>query len=83
MTKFLEKCPSCGGEIVEKQVTEVLSGGVNTAFVEAKVGICQHCGERLYTPELIKKFEEIEAKLQRQETSTFKPLGKSYQAGAI
>ena len=77
--KYLKKCPSCGGQIVEKEVTEILSGGINTAFVKVKAGVCLRCGERLYTPDTIKRFEEIESKLERKETSEFKPVGKSFQ----
>lgn len=83
MTKYVRKCPTCGGEVIEKEVTEVLSGGVNTAFVTVKVGVCLRCGERLYTPDTVGKFEEIEAKLQRQDTSGFKPLGKSFKVPAF
>jgi len=77
--KFIKKCPVCGGQVIEKEVREVLSGGTNTAFLDITVGVCLHCGERLYTPEMLRRFEEIEAKLERQETSTFQPLGKSFQ----
>lgn len=83
MTKYVRKCPTCGKEVLEKEVTEVLSGGVNPAFVKVKVGVCLHCGERLYTPDTVRKFEEIEAKLQRQDTSGFRPLGKSFQVTAF
>lgn len=79
---MVKYCPRCGGEIVEKQVTEVLSGGVNTAFVRVLAGVCLACGERLYTPETVQKFEEIEAKLAHQQTAEFKPLGQSYQVVA-
>jgi len=52
--KYLEKCPRCAGVVVEKEVTELLYGGVNTAFLKVKVGICLLCGERLYTPEVVR-----------------------------
>jgi len=77
--KYVRKCPICSGQVIEKEVTEVLSGGINTAFIRVKAGVCLHCGERLYTPETVRRFEEIEAKLERQETSEFQPLGKSFQ----
>jgi hypothetical protein len=31
--KLLEKCPICGGELVEKEVEKVLRGGANTAIL--------------------------------------------------
>lgn len=77
--KYVKQCPTCGGQVIEKEVTEVLSGGINTAFLTVKVGVCLHCGERLYTSETVRRFEEIEAKLKRQETSDFQPVGKSFQ----
>lgn len=77
--KYVEKCPRCGGEVVEKEVTELLYGGVNTAILRITVGVCLQCGERLYTPESVKQFEEIEAKLEQQETAEFEPLGQSFQ----
>ena len=77
--KYVEKCPTCGGQIVEKEVREVLSGGIHTAFLNVNVGVCLRCGDRLYTPDLVRKFEEIEAKLENQETSEFQVVGRSYQ----
>ena len=77
--QYVNQCPICGGEVIEKEVTEVLWGGKNTAILHVKVGVCQSCGERLYTPTLIRKFEAIEAKLEQQETSEFEPLGQSFQ----
>lgn len=76
---YVERCPRCDGPVVEKEVKEVLYGGTNTAFLLVKVGLCLHCGERLYTPEIVRRFEEIEAKLEQQETAEFQPLGTSFQ----
>lgn len=74
-----KKCPRCGGQVIEKEVKEVLSAGINTAFLKFKAEVCLNCGERLYTPETVRRFEEIEAKLERQEIADFQPLGKSFQ----
>ncbi len=73
------KCPVCGGEIVEKEVEEVLRGGVNTAVMRVRAEVCLHCGERLYSTETVRRFKQIEAKLERQEVEEFQPLGHSYQ----
>jgi YgiT-type zinc finger domain-containing protein len=77
--KYVEHCPRCGGPVIEKEVTEVLYGGVNTALLRIRAGVCQLCGERLYTPEIVRLFEQIEAKLEQQETAEFEPLGQSFQ----
>ncbi len=74
-----EKCPVCGGELVEREVEKLLRGGVNTAVLKVAAEVCLHCGERLYSEETVKKFEEIRAKLERQETGEFQPLGQSFK----
>jgi len=73
------KCPVCGGEMVEKEVEKLLRGGVHTAVLRVRAEVCLHCGERLYSDDTIRRFEEIRAKLERQETAEFQPLGRSYQ----
>ena len=60
--KLFDKCPVCGGELVEKEVEKVLKGGSNTAIVKVKAEVCLHCGERLYRPETVSRFEEIRKK---------------------
>lgn len=74
-----EKCPICGGELVEKEVEKLLRGGVHTAVLKVRAEVCLRCGERLYPQETVRRFEEIRAKLERQETAEFQPLGRSYQ----
>jgi len=76
----LEKCPLCGGELDHKQVEKLLRGGNHTAVVEVPAEVCLHCGEQLYPPETIRRFEEIRAKLARQDVSEFQPLGQSFRA---
>ena len=44
--KLFEKCPICGGELVEKDVEKILKGGSNTAILTVKAEVCLHCGER-------------------------------------
>jgi len=77
--KYVKKCPRCGGVVIEKEVTEVLYGGGNTAILKILAGVCQKCGERLFTPEIVRKFEAIEAKLAHHNTDEFEPLGQSFQ----
>lgn len=74
-----EKCPVCGGELVEKEVEKVLRGGVNTAVLKVCAEVCLRCGERLYTQETVRRFEQIKAKLERQETGEFRAIGVSYR----
>lgn len=77
--KPFEKCPVCGGELVEKEVEKLLRGGCHTAVLTVQAEVCLHCGERLYPEETVRRFEEIRAKLERQDTGEFEPLGQSFQ----
>ena len=73
------KCPVCGGELIEKDVEKLLRGGIHTAVLTVRAEVCLRCGERLYTQEAVRRFEQIRAKLQRQEVAEFQPLGQSFQ----
>jgi YgiT-type zinc finger domain-containing protein len=77
--KPFEKCPVCGGELVEKQVEKLIRGGNNTAVLHVNAEVCQHCGERLFAQDTVQKFQDIRTRLERNETSSFKPVGQAYQ----
>jgi len=74
-----ERCPVCGGEMAEKDVEKLLHRGIHTAVVRVRAEVCLKCGERLYSVETVKRFEQIRAKLERQEVADFQPLGQSFQ----
>jgi YgiT-type zinc finger domain-containing protein len=80
MMPFLQ-CPVCGGEMIVKEVEKLLRGGIHTATITVQAEVCLHCGERLYSQETVRRFEQIRAKLERQEVTEFQPLGQSFQAG--
>ena len=73
------KCPVCGGEMVEKQVEKLLRGGPHTAAVKVQAEVCLHCGERLYSAETVRRFEQIRNKLRRHEVEEFKLVGQSFE----
>ncbi len=75
-----DKCPVCGGEIIKKEVDKILRGGNNTAVVHVEAEVCLHCGERLYSPEVIRKFDTIRYKLAHQQTKEFKIMGQAFLA---
>jgi len=77
--RLFEKCPLCGGEVIEKEVYKLLKGGGNTATVRVKAEVCLHCGERLYSPEVTLKFEEVRKRLKEGKVDGFTEIGKSYQ----
>ena len=74
-----ERCPVCGGEMVAKKVEKLLRGGNHTAVLEVQAEVCLHCGERLYSAGTVRHFEEVRAKLERQELDEFQPLGRSFK----
>ncbi|MDY6802979.1 MAG: YgiT-type zinc finger protein [Cyanobacteriota bacterium] len=76
---LFEKCPVCAGEMVEKEVTEVVRGGGHTATLKVKATVCQRGGERYFPLETVRLFEKIKTKLERQETEDFKPTGRSFE----
>ena len=76
------KCPTCGGEMVDKQVEKLLRGGVNLAAVTVRAEVCLRCGERLYHAETVARFEQIRSKLACQDVEDFAPLGRSFKAPA-
>lgn len=72
------KCPVCGGELQAKQVEKILRGGGHTATMKVAAEVCLHCGERLYSEEVVRAFEEIRSQLQKQEFSHLRSLGQSF-----
>ena len=77
--KPFDKCPVCGGELVEKEVEKLLKGGVNTAVLRVKAEVCLQCGERLYPEETVRRFEQIRQKLANEDVAEFQLLGQTYQ----
>ena len=64
---------------MEKEVEKLLRGGANTAVMKVRADVCLHCGERLYSEETVRHFEEIRRKLEQDDVSTFRRLGQSFQ----
>ena len=74
-----KKCPVCGGALLLKVVEKLLRGGVHTASLMVQAEVCLQCGERLYTQDTVQRFEDIRAKLERQETQEFQQVGQSFR----
>jgi len=73
------KCPVCGGELVEKEVEKILRGGNHTAVLKVQAEVCLRCGERLYAPEVVRRFEEIRLKLAQEDVYDFRPVGRAFE----
>ncbi|MBI3983765.1 YgiT-type zinc finger protein [Candidatus Microgenomates bacterium] len=70
-----EHCPVCGGALVEKEVEELLHGGMHTAVLRVRTDVSLHCGERFYHQETVRDFARIRRKLTRQEIADFNRWG--------
>ena len=73
------KCPICGNDLTEREVEKMLNGGKNMAVIRVKAEVCLKCGERLYSEDMIKLFEEIRDKLKNEETKDFEIIGQAYR----
>ena len=72
------RCPLCGGEVIEKEVEKLVRGGNHTAVVHTSAEVCTLCGERLYSKAAITHFEQIRSKLANHDFSDFQPMGQSF-----
>ena len=77
---LLGKCPRCGSELMEKEVEKLLRGGDNVAAVTVDAEVCLRCGERLYSIETVKLFEQIRHKLAIEDVEEFEPVGQLFDA---
>jgi len=74
-----DRCPICGGELIEKEVEKLLRGGEHSAIVKVHAMVCLDCGERLYTEDTIRYFEQIRRKLKKHELSDFRLVGQFFE----
>ena len=79
--KPINNCPVCGGETVTKRVEKLLKSGTDSAVISVTAEVCLHCGERLYSEDTVRRFEQIRDKLARRETAEFESVGSFYRAG--
>ena len=75
----MTKCPVCGGQLVEKTVEKLLRGGKHVAVLRVKAEVCHHCGERLYSVETVRRFEQIREKLEQGDVDSFLPVGRFFE----
>jgi YgiT-type zinc finger domain-containing protein len=81
--KPFDKCPVCGGALVEKKVKKLLRGGTTTAVVQVPAEVCLNCGERLYAKETVRLFEQIRQKLENKDVAEFTVMGLTYQVAQL
>ena len=78
-TRPSAKCPVCGGRLRQKAVEKLLKGGNHVAVLQVQADVCQHCGERLYSVETVRQFEDIRKKLEQGDVDSFQPVGRFYE----
>ena len=64
-----DRCPVCGGPIVEREVEKGLRGGVVRETVRMRTDVCLKCGERLYTPDAAQRLKNTGSGLDARETA--------------
>jgi YgiT-type zinc finger domain-containing protein len=64
--------------MIEKEVEKLLRGGNHTAALRVVADVCLHCGERLYSPATVERFDQIRAKLETGETGAFQAVGQTF-----
>jgi len=74
-----DKCPICGGELTTKLVDKLLRDGDHAATLRVEAEVCHRCGERLYTPETVQRFEEIRERLEKRDTADFDLIGSCFR----
>ena len=69
MMASLEKCPVCGGPIVERELEKTSRGDVVRETARIQTDVCLKCGERLYTPEAARRLENSISKYEARKTA--------------
>jgi len=77
MTGIVKKCPMCGGKVEEKKVDKIIDAGRDFVILEVNAGVCEHCGEKIYTKETHEKIREIRKEL-KYKIPELEPTGHIY-----
>jgi len=74
-------CVLCGGELIEKVVTEEVIEANNHIMVKVKAEVCEQCHERYYASGFIDRLIEIKEDLKKHQLSLHE-IGKVYELPA-
>lgn len=59
MTRFAD-CTFCGGDVEERQIEyDYRRKGQLLVVNNVPTGVCQQCGEKYFTPDVLKKMDEL------------------------
>ena len=73
------KCPMCGCELVRQQTEKLLRGGTTLATMTVDAEVCLHCGEKPYSSDTIRSFDQIRRKLDQQQFAEFEVIGRAFR----
>ena len=77
MTELIKKCPMCGGRVEEKKAEKIINAGRDFVILEVNAGVCEQCGEKIYTKETHEKIREIRKEL-KDKIAKLTPVGHIY-----
>ena len=69
-----DRCPLCGGELVDRVVEKLLKGGHDTALLKIRAEVCVRCAGRVYPQKAIRQFEAVRERLAGRETAEMTPV---------
>ena len=75
---FPKSCPLCGGEVEVRQEEIVVRGGNHAVVFVAWVGVCNRCGERLYTADVTEKQFRLKQQLEAGDIQGLKQVGQLF-----
>jgi YgiT-type zinc finger domain-containing protein len=77
------KCVICKSpDVAERKVEEEIRVNNNIVFIPIQVMVCNSCGEKYYSRQVMKQLEDTETKLKKHKLS-LKIIGKVLRASAI
>ncbi len=72
------RCALCGGELIEKVITEDVIEENNHILVKVKAEVCEQCHERYYASGAVDKLIEIKEDLKKYHLKLHE-VGKVYE----
>lgn len=72
------RCALCGGELIEKMVTEEVTDENNHILVKVKAEVCEQCHERYYASGIVDKLIEVKECFKKHSLG-LQEIGKVYE----
>lgn len=77
MTEVITVCPLCSGKVKEKKTEKIIKVGKDVVILKVKAGVCQQCGEKIYTKEAHEEIQKIRSEL-KEKIKELIPVGHAY-----